>query len=104
MLSRRAAFAAPLLLAGCTAAQVEQAENVLGLTTIDAANLWGIALGIAQVAALVVPGLSAMIAVAQAAVTPALNDATQIATVIQQASALTLAAAPHITAQANSAT
>lgn len=73
------------------------------LTAADAALLFGIVKGIAEVAQLVEPGLAPVIALALAAMTPAMTAITaglaaagDISTIVTQSSALLVAVAPRI--------
>lgn len=111
-MNRRIAIltAAAGCLAGCTAieATTTTIAKSISLTAADAALLFGIVKGIAEVAELVEPSLASVIALALAAMAPAmaaivagLAVAGDISTVVTQSSALLIAVAPKIKAVAS---
>ncbi len=92
-------------LAGCAAteATTTTVAKAIDLTAADAALLFGIVKGIAEVAELVEPGLAPVIALALAVMAPAmaaivagLAVSADISTVVTQSSALLIAVAPKV--------
>ena len=92
-------------LAGCAATEATTTTiaKSINLTAADAALLFGIVKGIAEVAELAVPSLAPVIALAlaamapgMAAITAGLAAAADISSVVTQSTALLIAVAPKI--------
>ena len=106
-MDRRTAIltAAAGCLAGCAATEATTTTiaKALDLTAADAALLFGIVKGVAEVAELVDPSLAPVVTLALAVMAPAMAAivaglalSTDISTVVTQSSALLIAVAPKI--------